>query len=58
MKIGKHDVNDELSVNNVNCFENSQVLTSDYISYAQITTGTVTGYAGDYITLKATFKND
>lgn len=35
-----------------------EVLTSDYTSAAKITVSTVTGTAGEYITLKATVKND
>lgn len=45
--------NDKLEIES-----NDDVLSSDYISVADITTSTITGYAGDYITLKATVKND
>ena len=58
----KSDENESLHVANYNSSRNNSnddVLTYDYyISYAQITTNTITGYAGDYITLKATVKND
>lgn len=51
------DENDLCQDNLLESSSDDEVL-SEYISYAQISTNTITGYAGDYITLKAVVKND